>query len=410
MVISRSSAFSFKGQNADIPTIAAKLNVAHVLEGSVRKSGDQLRLTAQLIEVKTDRHLWSKTFDREMKNIFAIQDEIAAAVVHALRITLLGVKPNVAETTPEAYSLYLQARHLISQRTQNSFVHAETLLTKALAMDSGFAPAWTERAVLYESLIGHEALSFEEGYELARRAVQRALKIDPNYGPAYGILARIEMNYDWNFTIALGHLQQALELNPGDAEILRNAARLHRIFGRVDEAIGKSRQALALDPVLAAGFYGLGIELYYAHRPEDAVVHIRAALSLNPVMVGAQFDLGMALLAQGDVPAALAAIEQETDNGFRLTGTAIVHHEQGDAAGSDTALEELIDKWTSLYAYQIASVYAFRSEIDDAFGWLEQAYIIRDSGLPEMLTDPLLTNLHDDPRWDAFLDKMGLPH
>ena len=410
-VTSRSSAFSFKGQNLDVPTMAARLNVAHILEGSVRKSGNQVRITAQLIEGVTDTHLWSATYDRELENIFAIQDEIAAAVVDALKITLLGEELKATETNPEAYALYLQGRHFLNQHTAESNKQAETLLKQALAIDPGFAPAWTELGRVYGDQAGVFSLRpIDEGYELARHAIQQALTIDPQYGRAYAVLARVKMSYDYDFTAALQHLQQALALNPDDAAILNFAARLNRLLGRLNEAIDLHRQSIALDPLSPAGHFGLGVTYYWAHRLDEAADSLQMALSFSPGRVGAQYTLGRVLQAQGDASAALVAIEQETSDGYRLTGTAIVQHALGDAGASDAALEELIEKYAAGMAYQVAEVYAFRGEIDYAFDWLEQAYDNRDAGLPQMLLEPLLANLHDDPRWTDFLDKMGLSH
>ncbi|MFB3078035.1 MAG: hypothetical protein ACE1Y4_08495, partial [Lysobacterales bacterium] len=400
-VISRSSAFSYKGKDIAIPTIAAQLNVAHVLEGSVRKAGNQVRITAQLVEAQSDTHVWSETYERTLDDIFATQDEIAAAVVDALKITLLGKEPKATETNPEAYTLYLQGRYFINQGTEESHKQAETLLKQALAIDSGFAPAWTELGNVYwrqASLFG--VRPFDEGHELARHAIQQGLAIDPQYGRAYAALAAVEMLYDWDFTAAFQHLQQALALNPGDANIVFFAAGLNGILGRVDESMDRMRQSIALDPVSPEGHQGLGFTLYVTHRLEEAADSLQMALSLMPGLHGAQYGLGLVLLAQGDAPAALVAIEQETSDVFRLTGMAIVQHALGDAGASDAALQELIEKSAASAAYQVASVYAFRGEIDHAFDWLEQAYDERDSGLTNMLVDPLIANLHDDPRWE----------
>jgi len=252
--------------------------------------------------------------------------------------------------------------------------------------------------------------SIHEGNELARHAIHQALAIDPQYGRAYAILAWVEMQYDWDFTAAFQHQRQALKLNPRDAAILLSAARLNTILGRLDEAIDLYRQSIVLDPVWAEGHYRLGQTLYYADRLDEATNSIRMALSLSPGWVGAQFALGLVLLAQGDAPAALVVIEEETDDLLRQTGTAIVQHALGDAGASDAALQELIENYAAGAAYQVAEVYAFRGEIDLAYEWLEQAYDNRDGGLAPMLVNPLLAKLHDDPRWKPFLDKMGLPH
>jgi TolB-like protein/cytochrome c-type biogenesis protein CcmH/NrfG len=408
-VTSRSSAFSFKGQNLDVPTMAARLNVAHVLEGSVRKSGNQLRITAQLIEVVTDTHLWSQTYDRELKNVFAIQDEIAAAVVDALKITLLGEEPKATETDPEAYALYLQARHLMNQYTAEVFKQAETLLTQALAIDPEFAAAWAELGNLYNTEANLGFHPVDEGNELAREAIQRALNIDPQYGRAYAVLAEIEMYYNFDLATAFLHLKHALELGPGDAFILRQAANMNVDIGHIDEAINLHRQSIALDPVSAYGHHRLGIAFLIAHRLEEAANSLQMALSLSPGRVQSQYMLGRVLLAQGDAPAALVAMEQETSDFYRLTGTAIVQYALGDAGASDAALNELIETWSAAGAYQIAQVYGIRGEIDDAFDWLETAYNNRDAGLPAMMRDPSLVDLHDDPRWEPFLDKLSYP-
>ncbi|MDH3273978.1 MAG: tetratricopeptide repeat protein [Gammaproteobacteria bacterium] len=408
-VTSRSSAFSFKGQNVDVPTIAAKLNVAHVLEGSVRKSGNQLRITAQLVEVESDSHLWSNTYDREMKNVFAIQDDIAAAVVNALKTTLTGKTPQAKETSPEAYALYLQARHLIKQRNSQNYDLAETLLKDALSLDPGYAPAWVELADFYMSPAFGGDMSFDENFQRARHAIEQALAIDPEYGAALKAMAKVEMNYEWNFAAANEYLGRALKKSPNDPRFLVLAARLNRVLGRRDEAVQLSRRAVALDPVSPTNRYALGIYLYISNHPQEAIDQLRTALVLSPEMSLVRFDLGMMLLAQGDVEAALAMVEQEYSEGFRLTGRAIVQHALGNVEASEAALHELLAKHEKLFAYQIASIYAFRNEVDKAFFWLERCYDIHDA-VNEMLVDPLLRNLHDDPRWEPFLDKMGLPY
>jgi len=408
-VTSRSSAFSFKGQNVDVPTMAAKLNVAHVLEGSVRKSGDQLRITAQLIDVATDTHLWSETYDRELKNVFAIQDEIAAAVVDALQIRLLGMRPKAIETDPEAYALYLQGRHFGNRNTAEASKQAETLLLQSLEIDSGFAPAWVALSGVYLQQVGvFGNRPADEGRELARHAAQQAMAADPQDGRAYSMLAYVEMSLDWDFVMASQHLQQALTLNPGDAYILQSAAMLEQIFGRVDKAIDLSRQSIVLDPL--SGHTGLGESLYYAHRSAEAVDSMQMALSLNPDSARTRYLLGLVLLAQGDAAAALAVTEQVADRGYRSSGLAVVQHALGDTAASDSALRELIECCAANGAYQVAQAYAFRGETDDAFDWLGHAYDNRDPGLTRMLIDPVFTNLHNDPRWESILDKMGSPH
>ncbi len=408
-VTSRSSAFSFKGQNVDVPTMAMKLKVAHVLEGSVRKSGDQLRITAQLIEVVTDTHLWSETYDRELKNIFAIQDEIAAAVVDALQITLLGKESKATETDPEAYALYLQGQHFIRQGTADGSQRAETLLKEALAIDPDFAPAWTALSNVYYGQGGIFVLRpIGESAELAREASKQALALDPQSGRAYGALATVEMYYDFDYATASQHLQRALALNPGDAGIMNISATLEVTLGHLDEAIELLRRAIVLDPL--TGHTRLGVTLYLADRLDEAADAFQKAMSLNPDAIRNPYLLGYVLLARGDATAALASIKQEPDDGYRLAGLAIVQHALGDTAAANAALEELIERFAADSAYQVAAAYAYRGETDLAFDWLEQAYDNRDAGISTLPTDPLFANVHDDPRWEAFLDRLGLSH
>jgi adenylate cyclase len=411
-VAARTSSFSFKDQTLEIPEIAQRLNVVYVLEGSVRKSGNHIRITAQLIKADDGFHIWSETYDRELENIFVIQDEIAAAVVDELKITLLGEKPKATETDTEAYALYLKGRHMGRQRSSVQMIRqAEILLTQSLEIDPDFAPAWTELGAVYWDQGNYAGiLSIDESIELARNAYKRAIAADAQYGPAYAGLARLEMFSDWDFTAAEQNILHALALDPGDAFILGSAARLNRILGRFDEAIDLYRQSIARDPVSADGHYRLGRTLYAAHRLEEAAVSLNMARSLSPGgPAGALYFLGKVLLAQGDAPGALAAMEQEPGNNYRLTGLAIVQHALGDAGASDAPLEVLIECCAAGTGYQIAEVFAFRGDINSAFEWLESSYDNRDSGMSLMLADPLLVKLHDDPRWEPFLEKMGFP-
>jgi len=409
-VTARTSSFSFKDQNLEIPVIAERLNVAHVLEGSVRKAGTQIRITVQLIKADDGFHLWSETYDRTLDNIFEIQDEIAAAVVDALRITLLGKESKAVKSNPEAYALYLQGRHFINQR---DLERAETLLKQSLEIDSNFAPAWTDLGDVYERQTGTGLRPYDKGAELARNTIQKALAIDPQSGRAYAILAEIEMFYDWDFAAAFQHMERARELNPGDSSILTRAARQYSLLGRLDEAFDLHGQSIALDPVRGRGHYYLGRALHYAHRFDEAANSLHMALFLSPGSDMTRYFLGLALLAQGEASAALVEIEQMQSTGtigfFRLVGEAVVQHALGNAAASDVALVELIEKYSDTAPYQIAQAYAFRGEIDNAFDRLEQGYTIHDPGMVQMLLDPLLANLRNDPRWEPFIDKMGFP-
>lgn len=409
-VTSRSSAFSFKGKNVDVPTIAARLNVAHVLEGSVRRFGDQVRITAQLIEVKTDAHLWSETYDRKYENIFTIQDEIAGAVVGALQIKLLGNVPKTAETDPDAYALYLQARHLETQNTGDGNLRAEALLKQVVEFDPDFAPAWTELGNVYlKQATFYGILPTEEGIELARETIHRALNIDPDYGPAYAALADIEMLHGWNFARASQHFRRALELDPGNAAILESASRLNIVSGRLDEAINQLERAVAISPLSFMRHHALGSAYVHAERLDDAADSYQIAMSLNPDGRVGHYALAMVLLEQGDVSAAMAEIEQEKSNFFRRHGVALVQHARGDTVAANAALEEFIECCAGGGAFQLAQIYAIRGEIDLTFEWLNKAYDNRDGAMAYVFIYSGFDILHDDPRWEPLLDKIGLP-
>ncbi len=334
--------------------------------------------------------------------MFAVQDEIAAAVVGALKIKVLGDEPKATRTNPEAYALYLQGRYFLYKYTGEDRKRGETLLNQALEIDPEFAPAWTALAFM------HFWYDEENGWiELTRDLLERALEIDPRYARAYALLARLEMEAEWDLTAAYQHQQQALALDPGDAVVLRWAGWTEFNFGRIDEAIDLTQRSIALDPVSFPAYLSLGYILYCAHRLEEAADSFQMAISLNP---GGQFThalFGRVLLAQGDAPAALTLMEKETNVYQRLGGTAIVQHALGDVGASDAALKALIETGAAI---GVAEAYAFRGEIDKAFDWLHQAYDEHVWPSPHWLRDPLFANLHDDPRWEAFLDKLGLPH
>jgi adenylate cyclase len=406
-VISRSSAFSFKGKDFDIPTVAAKLNVAHVLEGSVRKAGNQVRITAQLIEARSDTHLWSETYDRTLDDIFAIQDEIALSVVRQLRVVLLGgATPKAATTDPEAYALFLQSRHVANRYTKEALKQAESLLKEALAIDSEFAPAWNNLGNIYlsQEVFGQSA---HESKELAHAAYQQALTIDPDYAPAYTSLSQLA-RYNFDFAAADQYLQRVLQLGTGNAYPFGAASSLMRTFGRFDESIDLAREFIALNPVQAAAYSNLSYSYYYALRYDEAATAFRKALSLSPERPRAHYYLGRVLLAQGELQAALTEMREEPVAVYHLTGLAMVYYAIENREASTQALAELLDNWGENGAFQIAEVYAFLGENDAAFEWLQKAYDTQDFGLAVLLGNPVFAKLTSDARYAPFVEKLGL--
>jgi serine/threonine protein kinase/Tfp pilus assembly protein PilF len=405
-VAARTSSFSFKGQNLEIREIAERLNVAHVLEGSVRKAGNEVRITAQLIRADDGFHVWSQTWDRTLDDIFAIQDEIAADVAAQLKVTLLGAVPTVEATDLAAYALYLQARQLGRRGTAEDLEQSMALYQQALAIDPDYAAAWAGLARDYYTRAGTELHPIDEGYQLAREAANRALAIDPEYAPAYAQLGYIAV-YHGDLAAAARHLERALALDPTNSDIIANAAILARSLGRLDEAITLQEYAVARDPVNPIGHARLGLFYLWAGRLDESIVSYRTTLSLSPGRIGAQHNIGEALLLKGEPEAALAAIQQESSELWRMVGLPMAYHALGQAAESDAALAELIEKYEQETAYNIAYVLALRNEADRAFEWLDKAVQYNDPGLVEIPATNLFANIHDDPRWLPFLESIG---
>jgi serine/threonine protein kinase/tetratricopeptide (TPR) repeat protein len=396
-VTARSSSSHFKGTRDDTATIGQKLNVAALLEGSVRKAGNRIRVSVQLVQVSDSSHLWSETYDRTLEDIFAVQDDIAQSVVKELRTTLLGEAPDsdasgaakaeVAQaakgrgTDPEAHRLFLLARHLNDRRTSEDTAKAIGYLKEALALDPEFALAWAELSRAYVSEANTGWVPVAEGYQRAREAVERALSLDPNLPEGFARMAWIQMFHDWNFHDAEASFARALELAPGDAAVLRGAGLLASSLGRHEEAIGLLGRALEQDPLSSASYNNLGSALQAMDRFVEAEAAYRKALELAPQMAGTRDNLAETLLALGRGEEALAEAAREPLEPFRLWALAIVHHGLGHAVESDAALKEFVEKESEGWAYQIAEVYGVRGELDRAFEWLERAYTQRDPGL-----------------------------
>jgi TolB-like protein/thioredoxin-like negative regulator of GroEL len=408
-VISRSSAFSFKGKGFDIPTVAAKLNVAYVLEGSVRKAGNQVRITAQLIDTGSDQHLWSETYDRSLDNIFAIQDEIASEVVAQLKVTLLGAAPVVRETDPQAYALYLQGRHLRQQATAegNELAQAQALLQQALVIDPDYAAAWSALGGVYIGQANLMLRPIEEGYTLAREAINKALVTDPGYALAHAALGYVAMTYDNDLAAAARHFERALQLEPTNTHIIRGAAYLTGALGRPDEALALTKFAVSRDPVNPGGHFILGMSYNNAGRWDEAIASFRTALMLSPDSSGAHYLIGMALLMKGEPQAALEAMQLEDVGFIRLVGLSLAYHALGQTAESNAALAKLIEQYEQEMAFNIAYVVAYRGEADRAFEWLGKAVEYKDGGLSDILLTRMFDNIHDDPRWLPFLESIG---
>jgi len=406
-VAARTSAFSYKGKDTQIDVIGRELGVAHILEGSVRKAGNKVRITAQLIRADTGYHLWSDTWDRTLDDIFDVQDEIAGVVVEELKLTLLKPAPVVQETNSDAYALYLQARYLTRQGTSEGYEQALALLEQALAIAPDYAPAWRQRGVIYMTQADRGLRPAQEGFQQGREATEMALSIDPNNALAHASMARIAVSEDQDLSAAARHIQTALSLNPSDSTILSAAANLAEMLGRIDSAIALQEFIVKQDPVQPTVHANLGGSYFAAGRPEAAVPCYRTALRLSPDNIGLHANLGLALLANGETEAAMEEIARESSEAFRLIAEAMAYHDRGQAAQSDAALQQMIDKYGDNWAFNIAAVLAYRAEADRAYEWLDKAAQNSDPGLVEIVTAPEFKNLHTDPRWNKFLSGIG---
>jgi TolB-like protein/class 3 adenylate cyclase len=423
-VASRTSAFSFKGTKVDIPTVAQKLNVANILEGSVRKAGKRVRITAQLIEVATDSHLWSESYDRELEDIFAVQDDIAQSVVKELRSALLGERPDASATAAvkaevqaaakgrgenvEAYRLYLHGRFFEDRLTLKDTAKAIGYYRQALELDPEYALAWAGLSRAHSNQGGYWEMEVPAAFAKARDAAQRALQLDPELAEGHAALGEILRLHDWDWKGADASLRRALELAPGNAQVMRDAGNLAGNLGRPDEALALVRRAVMLDPLSASTHRTLARLSFFADRLDEAEAAAQKALELNPQSGLTHFWLGLVRLGQGRLDEAQEMFERETHQTFHLLGLSQVNHARGRSAESGAALQELIEKDAASAAYQIALGYAYRGDMDLAFEWLERAYVQRDPGLGMMKLSKPLWKMHDDPRWQPFLEKMGL--
>jgi adenylate cyclase len=407
-VIARTSSFSFKGRQVSIETIAQELHVAHVLEGSVRKAGNRIRITAQLIRAIDSSRVWSQSFDRDLNDIFVIQDEIAAAVVEELEIKLLGgAAPKAWPTDPDAYAHYLRGRHYLELASKQGYEQAIAEIEAALAIDPGFGPAWALLGAAYWGEANNSLIDSGEGARRARIYSEKALALDPNLGEPLSLLGYFDVLEGVDLEGGLRRAERARQLEPHNQRILARLANIAICRGALDDALRCSQQALRSDPLSANAHAIHGNICYFVGRLDEAEAMRRKVLALSPGWLSGHFYLGRVLLARNDTAAALAEMRLEQSDFWRLTGLAVVHYALGQIAESDAALRDLMQTDVSGAAYQLVQVHAYRGEIDLAFEWLDRAAADHDPGLTFTRVDPLLAKLHSDPRWDRFLSRAG---
>lgn len=414
-VTSRSSAFSFKGKSLSIPEIAKRLNVSYILDGSVRKAGDQLRISTQLIEATSDTQLWSRNFDRTLDNIFQIQDEIADDVVEQIKGTLNISAPEQRKTDPEAYALFLQARHMRRMGTAEGYDDAIALYREALAIDPNYPPAWDEMAAAYQSQALTGLRPADEGFGLGRQAALTAIEIDPGYAPAYDSLGFIAQYHEVDLPLAARYYKRALELAPRDSGIIGSVGMLLQNIGRLEQGLAPIEYTVAADPLSPGWHYTLGLAYLAVARYKDAVRSFETTQALSPDFSLGYYNLGVALMLDGRLADAVAALRKEGRENWRLAGLSMAlfaqERQQGDVqqkpSESDATLAELERKHSESSPYNIAYVHAYRGDRDAAFRWLEKAVEVADPGVGGILSEALFVNLYDDARWIPFLSKIG---
>jgi adenylate cyclase len=408
-VVARTSSFSFRDRPVDATTIARELSVSHLLEGSVRKASQRIRITAQLVRGADGSHVWSRTFDRDLNDIFAVQDEIAAAVVEELEIKLLGgAAPRSWPTDPDAYARYFSGRHFLDLASKDGYEQAIVELEAALAIDPKFAPAWATLGVVYWGEANNSLIEYDTGTRLAREYSEKALALAPNLAEPLSLLGYFDVLESADSDGGLRRMEQARQLEPHNPRILTRLANIALRSGRLDDALRHCRQALKADPLNALVHAVYGNTCYYAGRLEEAERLRRRVLALSPGWLSGHYNLGKVLLERKEFAAALEQMQREPSEFWRQTGLAMVYHALGRVTDSDEALRRLVAMESSGSAYQVAQVHAYRGETDAAFKWLETACDKHDSGLMFVRVDPLLNGLHADERWSRLLSRYGL--
>jgi adenylate cyclase len=408
-VTSRSSAFSFKDRNVEVSEIAKGLNVGHVLEGSVKRSGNAVRITATLVDARMDAPVWTETFDRTLDDVLAVQDEIAYAVARQLRRTLVVSDLRPRKVNGRAYDLYLQALEVRRQSRPDRDDEMQRLLKEALAIDPDFAQAWAAlgSAFLNDAMQGMSNRKPADLFGLARDASRRASVIDPNIPWPYATLARVAEIADHDPQLAARYLERGLALAPTDANLLINAANLLLSLGRVSQAVAVGEYVLTLDPLNSVMQFNLGSTYELARRYDDAIAASRRSLAISPKRTVAHYVIGEAMLMKHDGAGALAEFEQEPSDVWKAAGRPMALYAVGREAEANAALSTLIEKYEAGSSYNIARVYALRGASEEAFAWLDKAVTYRDPGVFTTASDPLLETLHGDRRWLPLLRKIG---
>jgi TolB-like protein/DNA-binding winged helix-turn-helix (wHTH) protein len=412
-VIARTSVMGYKHKDERLDQIGRDLSVEYVLENSLRENGDHMRLTAQLIQVKDQTHLWAQDYDYPAKDALNVEDDVARAVAQQIQVRLTSKKQaELAQShpvNPEAFDAYLHGYHFYQGGTDKDTDMAAKYFERSTQLDPSYALAWAwlSRARNWQANEG--LIPMEEGRRLSREAVERALSLNPNLAEAHAQMGRIKQQVDHDWAGANASFQRAVALEPANPENIGFAAWSAAIFGRFDEAVQLDRRAANLDPLNADSWERLAWTEFFMGQLDQSAADSKKALELNPDAGSGTETLGLIDLLQGRPQDALRDIEPVQYAPTRACLYALTYYALGRKKESDAALSELMIKYNASNAYEIAQVYAFRNQTDKAFEWLDRAYAQRDPSLMSTKIDPLLNSLHNDPRFAALLKKLNLP-
>ena len=410
-VIGRSSSFRFKDRKEEPKAIGEKLGVATLLEGTVRKQGERVRIVAELINAADGIELWTQTFDRELKDIFAVQAEIAAAVASALKVTLLGLdersSANPATKNTEAHNAYLLGHYYFLRRNLEDNRKAVGHYDEAIRLDPQYALAYAERSEAW-TLIGDLTGEGKTAWPKARIDAEKAVAIAPALAEAHAALGWVRFFTEWRFAEGLSELKRAKELAPANPTANDLLARMIVYLGRLDEAENQGRQAVESDPLASAPQNNLARILWYEGKLDEADAAARKAAELQPNSASSRRWQVLVAIKRGDSETALREAQLEPDESYRRFELAVAQYARGDRTAADAALADLIAHDQGL-DYQVAQVYAVRGEREKAFEWLQIAFDNHDTGMLALLVDPLLNSLRDDPRYKTLIAKMNFP-
>ena len=416
-VISRTSSFSFKGKNLDVRKIGKDLGVANILEGSVRKSGNTIRITAQLIEVEKGTHLWSETYDREMKDVFATQDEISKMIVDILKIKLSGKQDNQPSKSftknPDAYEDYLKGRYHWNTRTDEGIKKAIVYFEDAIRKDPNYAAAYSGLADTYLTLYDYELMSFDESTSKAKDAAQRALKINANLAEAHNSLAHIDL-HEWKWESAEEGFRKAIALDQSYVLAHHWFALCLTAIGKTNEAVTQMEKARELDPLSTRINADLGMAYLSDRRFDEAIEQEKKTLELNPKSAGARWIRGMAYQQKNMFQQAIKdyqdALELSHNNPNFLAALGHVFASSGNTLAAHKILDTLfvVSKQESVSPFFFALVYTGLNDKENALKWLERSYEEKSGSVRYLKMEPRLQSLRKEPRYIALMKKIGL--